>query len=309
MPAQDTKQIKEKIISFLKIRGPSLPVHIAKEIQMSMLFASAFLSELLSEKKLKLSNMRVGSSPLYLIQGQESRLENFSNFLNSKEKEAFALLKEKKFLKDSEQEPAIRVALRSIRDFAIPFKNQEEIHWRFFTIPEEEFKIENKILQPQTLIQEIETTSQTIIPEKEITKISQEISERSEPISKKEDLEIFDKPHKKTEKKKSKKPQKSKKDDKFFEKVKESLQKNSIEILGIEGFNKNELILKIKENNEEKTLLAFNKKKINETDIIKAFRKIPKDTKYSILSLGEPMKKISDLLESLKNLSEIKKME
>jgi len=34
-----------------KRRGPSLPVHIASETGLSMLFASAFLSELLSEKK------------------------------------------------------------------------------------------------------------------------------------------------------------------------------------------------------------------------------------------------------------------
>ena len=47
---KDTSEIKEKILSILKRRGPSLPVHIAKEIESSMLFTSAFLSELVSEK-------------------------------------------------------------------------------------------------------------------------------------------------------------------------------------------------------------------------------------------------------------------
>ena len=127
MPQQDTSKIKERIIETVKTKGPSLPVHIASEIQTSILFTSAFLSELLSEKQLKITHMRVGSSPVYFLPGQEPQIEKYSQHLKSREKDAFMLLKEKGNLKDDEQEPAIRVALRSIRDFAIPFKyNQVE---------------------------------------------------------------------------------------------------------------------------------------------------------------------------------------
>ena len=128
MPSQDTTELKEKIISIIKTRGPSLPAHISSQIGMSILFTSAFLSELLSEKKLKISDMKVGSSPLYFIPGQENMLENFSSSLKSKEKDAFMLLKDKKFLKDSAQEPAIRVALRAIKDFAIPIQKNNELY-------------------------------------------------------------------------------------------------------------------------------------------------------------------------------------
>ena len=103
---------------------------------MSILFTSAFLSELLAEKRIKISNMKVGSSPLHFISGQETRLENFSQHLKSREKDAYELLREKKFLKDSEQEPAIRVALRAIKDFAISFKKNNVIIWRYFTASE-----------------------------------------------------------------------------------------------------------------------------------------------------------------------------
>ena len=96
MPTQDTSKIKEKIIFTLRRRGPCLPVHIANEIQTSILFASAFLSELVSEKKIKMSYMKVGSSPIYFIPGQERHLERFSEHLKSKEKEAFLLLRERK---------------------------------------------------------------------------------------------------------------------------------------------------------------------------------------------------------------------
>ena len=130
MPTQDTSKIKEKIIFTLRRRGPCLPVHIANEIQTSILFASAFLSELVSEKKIKMSYMKVGSSPIYFIPGQEHLLERFSQHLKTKEKDAFELLKNHRFLIDSKQDPAIRVALRFIRDFAIPFKQNNEIVWR-----------------------------------------------------------------------------------------------------------------------------------------------------------------------------------
>ncbi|MFW5846517.1 MAG: hypothetical protein ACOCUU_00005, partial [Nanoarchaeota archaeon] len=144
MPQQDTTQIKEKILNFLERKGPSLPVHIAKEIEVSGLFASAFLSELISNKKVKISHMKIGNSPLYYIPGQENKLVELSDNLKGREREAYDLLFKERFLKDDEQSPPIRVALRSIRDFAIPFKdNSGDIYWRFFTTPEEDFKKQN----------------------------------------------------------------------------------------------------------------------------------------------------------------------
>ena len=134
----DALDIRDKIIFFIKTNGPSLPVHIAKYIESNMLFASAFLSELFAERRIKISDMKVGNSPLYFLEGQEHSLEKFSNHLKSKEKDAFMLLKEKKFLRDSEQAPAIRVALRAIKDFALPFKKNDEIFWRYHTVPEAE---------------------------------------------------------------------------------------------------------------------------------------------------------------------------
>lgn len=272
MPIQDTSQIKEKILSILGIRGPSLPIHIAKGIELSLLFSSAFLSELVSEKKVKMSHMRIGSSPIYFIPSQEYLLENFSQYLKSKEKEAFLILKEKKFLKDSELSPAIRVALREIKDFAIPFKlpDNEEIFWRYFTTLESEFKIE--------------------MPEKAI---AQE--------------QIIQKQKKKAKKAKVKKS--SQKNDKFFNKVKDFLSKNQIEIMDIEEINKGSLILKVKENEKEYLLVAYNKKRINEQEIMKAYKKsLQLNLSYKILSLGEPLKRLGELIEATKSLQNIEKI-
>lgn len=134
----NTEETRKKIIEILKSRGPSLPVHIASPLGLSSIFAGAFLAELVREKIIKISNMKVGGSPLYFLQGQEVSLEKFHPYLPGKEKEAFLLLKKHKISKDSKQEPAIRVALRNLRDFAMPFSQDNEVWWRFHSITERE---------------------------------------------------------------------------------------------------------------------------------------------------------------------------
>jgi len=292
---QDAQKIKERIIFLVEQKGPTLPVEIAKELNLSILFASVFLSELLSEKKLKISYLRVGNSPVYFISGQEIKLENFSEHLNSKEKEAFLLLKENKFLEDSKQEPAIRVALRSIKDFAFPFENNGTFFWRYLNIPESEFP--QKIVE-EKIVEEIDSNED----EKLETSV---ILEQSGELEESENLE-----DKKISVKKSVKKRKlQKQDDKFFNQVKNFLTEKSIEILSIEGASQKDLMLRIKQDNEEKLVVAYNKKRIGEIEIIKANKKaVELDLKYFVLSLGELPKKLQNLIEALGNLSGLEKL-
>ncbi len=296
MPS-DTTEIKEKIIQFIKQKGPSLPVHIAKEINTSTLFTSAFLSELLSEKKLKASHMRVGTSPVYFVPEHEAKLENFSKFLKSKEKESFELLKKEKFLKDSEQQPAIRVALREIKDFAIPFKNNEEIMWKYMVVPESEFLNPKKVEEKNIENQKIEVLST------EIKNIQAE--------NKQEDVEKELKKSEETKKiKKTKRIKTKKQNPKFFEKIKDFLKEKGIEILELIDFKKGEIILRVKEKGKEIILIAFDKKKISEGEIIKAYKKSNElGLDYIILSKSETSKKINELIKAIKKLHSIENLE
>lgn len=238
--------------------------------------------------------MRVGSSPLYLLQGQEFMLERFAFHLKSKEKDAYALLKEKKFLEDFEQEPAIRVALREIKDFAIPMKRNEKLVWKFFSVNEFDMPKEKgiKIKEEISKIEEI--------PIKKIEK--EENFEKT--------LDIFDKPKiKRTKKPKKGKRKSSQKDNTFFNKVKEFLSEKSLELIDIISFNKNEILIKIREENKEKILVAYNKKKISDLDIIKASKKILGfNLPYDIVCLEGPLKKVQDIITATKNLGSIEKL-
>jgi hypothetical protein len=290
MPTQDTSIIKNKIVNFLENNGPSLPIHISKNIDSSYLFTSAFLSELLYEKRIKTTTMKVGSSSVFYLPGQEASLEKFAQqFLKSKEKEAYELLHQIKFLEDSEQQPAIRVALRAIKDFAIPIEKDGRILWRYFTADEKELLIKKEIPKKE------EPKVETILkPEIKL--------EKNEPHKKKEKITKS----KLTEKKNTK----SNKDENFFNKIKEYLSKNNTEIEDIELFTKDSLILKIKKSGKASLLVAYNKKKIIEEDILKAHKKSQElGLEYSIFSFGEPSKKILNLIEASKRLSEIRKID
>lgn len=294
-------------------KGPSLPSTIAKEINMDMLFTSAFLSELLSEKKLKTSNLKVGSSCVYFIPGQETQLESFSHHMKDKEKEAYDLLKSRKILKDKNLEPAIRVALRKIRDFAVPFKNDEEIYWKYFTIDNSE--VENLF---SSAPKQSEKPSEPEIIKKESSEkpkdelgIFEEKEQRSQDNLEQENKKVEEKPKKKAVKKKAaRKKASNTKNEKFFNKVKEHLNNNSIEILDFEGFSKSDLKLKIKRSGQEYLLIAYNKKRITEKDILSAHKTAQeKNMKYIILSLGEPAKKIINFIDAVKDLQELDKID
>ena len=312
MVTQDTSQLKQKIISLIRFKGPSLPVHAAKETETTMLFASAFLSELISEKRLKVSKLKVGGSPLYFIPGQEPLLEKFTHHLNPKEKEAFILLKEKRILKDSDQHPAIRVALKEINDFAIPFKKDDEIYWKYLTTSDQEILSHNFVSIPKPIV---EVEKEVVeIKEEETDPLIREVKKQfGEEIPEKpfKEEEIPEKQIKKKAKKKAaKKKASQKKNDKFFNTVKEFLAKKSIEISDIEGFSKNDLTLRVNVEGKEKLLIAYNKKRITEEDIVKAHKKASEEKlEYIVLSLGEPLKKLNNFIEAIKNLSEIEKIE
>lgn len=211
MVSKDTTKIKEDILYFLKEKGPSLPVQISSFTRVDTLFISAFLSELLQNQQIKITTMKVGSSPVYYLSGDEAGLEKYSQYLKSKEKEAFELLKQNKFLEDNEQEPAIKVALRQIKDFAKPFENKEKIIWRYYLIPKEKYfeiqKTNEKKgeIEYNPIIEKPKEESEENISKKEdVNKIELQIIQKKEKIIEKKEEIPFKNPLAKKEESKQK---------------------------------------------------------------------------------------------------------
>jgi len=311
----DIQEKKNKILSILESGGPSIPVRISKAIAMDPVFASALLAELLSTKTIKMSNMKIGASPLYLIPGQEKRLEEHIEHLKSAEKDAYLKLKEKKLMADSEEEPATRVALRNLKDFAAPFKFKDKIMWRYTFAPQEEIQ---KMLEPQKEKGERESekkigeaTKDDNHKEREAPprpksvvaqlKISARSANSREPEERQESpkqIEPIFKENKKGE------PETVKQT--FLEEIESFLGKQESEIVTMEEVDKKKVIAKIKTKDQEAILFAFNKKRIDEQELVKCYRKAKADNlPYQIIIRGSLTKKMNETINACKKLLEV----
>ncbi len=129
---------QDEIISIIRQQGPLLPAKLAKAIGSNILIASAYLSNLVDEKKVRISNTKVGGSPVYYIEGQNSRLQEFASNLNEKDYKTFELLKQEKVLRDDVLDQLTRVSLRNIKDFAVPLQvikgNDKILFWKWYLI-------------------------------------------------------------------------------------------------------------------------------------------------------------------------------
>jgi hypothetical protein len=136
---------QDKIINFIKTAGPTLPAKVAKNIGTEIFIASAHLSFLASQGKIMISKLKIGGSPLYYLQGQESQLYPFAaGNINPKELIVLDRLKEEKVLREAELDLLAKVALRSLKDFATPLhvtvKGRRELFWRWHLLGPEQTK-------------------------------------------------------------------------------------------------------------------------------------------------------------------------
>lgn len=317
-------ETRERIVEFVKIKGPILPVQISKEIGTNILMASAHLAELTASQRLKISTIKVGGSPLYYLPGQESMLQKFIGNMNDKEKKAFDLLQQSKVLRDSEQEPVIRVALREIKDFAIPLNvthdGSREVFWKWYLAPNDEAEriikskldilekpVEKRIeekkpeVQKQIMKEKIEPVQKQTVKEK--------IEQRAEPVQKQAAKE---KTEAKTEvlQKESKKYKPREKDDIFLKDIMKFFERNKINIISSEIIKKNlelDFIVEIPSvvGNLQYYCKARNKKKISDSDLSNAYVKGQlKRLPVIVLAPGELSTKANEMIgKELSNLT------
>ena len=289
---------RDKILEIVKAKGPVLPVQISKEIGSNILMASAHLAELTASNRLKISTIKVGGSPLYYLPGQEPILQKFTSNMNDKEKKAFDLLNQEKILRDAEQEPVIRVALREIKDFAFPLNvthnNNKEIFWKWYLTPNEE---------AEGIIKERLNILEKPI-ERKIEKVQkQEIREKIEE----KPIEAIKKEAKPKEIKKYKPRDK---EDAFLKDIMKFFEKNKINVISSEIIKKSleiDFIVELPSvvGNLQYYCKARNKKKISDSDLSNAyvkgqFKKLP----VIVLSPGELSSKAQEILaKELNNIT------
>lgn len=318
-------ELKERVFDYVNMHGPILPGVIAKEFHSTNIFISALLSELVTNKRVKLSRAKIGGSPLYYCKDQEAKLVDLlRGGLGQKPREALDILKEKKVLRDRDCLPFERVALRELEDFAIPVKlvinDTEEIFWKWYLLPDQEAKelIEHsleRIYSPKKEEQALVEVSKVLGTETDFAKISEESKS----------LEV-QKPVEKEKKKKKKFLQEVLVDKGKKEKAIEEDKDNSFESLIIQYLKKKEIkildkvvIAKNKEMNFTVQIptpvgelcyfvKARHKKSLSEGDLLLAFtegQNVKLPTLY--LSTGESTKKAKEYMaKNLKGMNFIR---
>jgi len=297
---------KEVVLNLVKSKGPLIPINITKELGGNTLFVGAILSELSSTKQVFISTIKIGGSPLYYVSGQEEKLQNFSNYLNEKDKRTYDLLQEKKVLRNNDQSPLVQVSLNSLRDFAkqliIRINGVEETYFKWYLISDE--------VAYEYIKKDLGIVSQQ---KESVSKITPEIKEESDSKIKPEKKEesscevLQDLEKKVQEPKKENDENKVKKIDDFLETVKSFFEENSYEILktNIEKKNREmffELLIPFNLGNVKFYCKALKKSKINDSDISKIFvqgniHKLPILFLYS----GEITKKGKEILNTFTN--------
>jgi len=302
---------REAVLNFVRTSGPVLPVQLSKHLNTNILFASAMLSELVANKKLKITTASIGGSPLYYLDGQESLMDTrLATSLGGREKQAYELIKENKVMREINLEPWERVAIKSLKDFVRPIsvliQGNNEIFWKFHLVNDEEAKnkiteiMNNVYEEPKHVVQELKEITnnastlvqENIIEEKiieDIKPITQETLQKDDIIKEavknlREELLKEIKPETKSiieekpvkVKEELKISEAKKPEGKFYEQILELLNGNNAEIIKEELVKKEkeiDFIINLKTNfgKLKYYVKAKNKPTINDADISLAY--------------------------------------
>jgi len=135
------QEIEDKILGYIRENGPSLPVSISKEIDRSILMASAILSGMVNERKLLSTRQKIGSSNQYYLPEQEEQVkQGLVKSMDDIEESAFKELKTMQIFRDDKLTPRQRVFVRKFRDFFNPTDNQGQVIWSYYTVQKDELE-------------------------------------------------------------------------------------------------------------------------------------------------------------------------
>ena len=234
---------KSNVLEIIRKKGPVIPRDIMRELGGDTFLIGAVLSQLKSSNKIRVSNTKIGGSPVYYLPEQKDKLKELYKHLKNKEKEAYDLLKEKGILQDSKLEPAIRVALRNIKDFAKPvevkIKGEKILFWKWFMLSNKE--AEQKIRE--IFSKNKPKTNQP--QERETKKEEQKTLEEKENDQDENEKESKEKEKRQETTKKS--SEEVDEDDEFYNQVKNFFDKNDVEITNQNIVRKNrEIKMEIK---------------------------------------------------------------
>ena len=150
---------KEQVLAVVKMKGLVVPSDLVKEFHADTFIMGAVLSDLVHDKKVGVTTVKMGGSPVYYAFENKEKLVDLYKYLHEKDKTTFQLLKEKKVLSDIDQTPLVRVSLRTIKDYSKPIEvtvaSQTKLFWKWYLATEQDVQEGLRALfsqQPQQVV-------------------------------------------------------------------------------------------------------------------------------------------------------------
>lgn len=189
---------KEQVLQAVKMKGLVVPSDITREFHTDTFIIGAVLSDLVHDKKLLVSTVKKGGSPVYYSPEHKERLLDLYKYLNEKDRQTFEMLKKEKVVSDAEQIPLIRVSLRNLKDYAKPIEvtvnGKTSLFWKWYLATEQEIHellhthLSEQQIQPQQTVlqkaiekQPLQQVEKQVHPKiKEASKITKDIKEEHE---------------------------------------------------------------------------------------------------------------------------------
>lgn len=133
---------KNQVLEVVRVKGYVVPSDLTHEFRADTFVIGAVLSDLVHDKKLGITSVKIGGSPAYYALEQKEKLQDLFKYLNEKDRGTFELLRQQKVLADNEQSPLFRVSLRTIKDYAKPIEvtanGQTYLFWKWYLASEQE---------------------------------------------------------------------------------------------------------------------------------------------------------------------------
>ncbi len=133
---------KNQVLEVVRTKGYVVPSDLTKQFHADTFVMGAVLSDLVHDKKLGVSSVKIGGSPAYYALEQKEKLQDLFKYLHEKDRGTFELLRQQKVILDTEQSPLFRVSLRTIKDYAKPIEvtanGQTYLFWKWYLATEQE---------------------------------------------------------------------------------------------------------------------------------------------------------------------------
>ncbi|MEK6920879.1 MAG: hypothetical protein AABX82_03270, partial [Nanoarchaeota archaeon] len=133
---------KQQVLSVVRMKGLVVPADLVREFHADTFIMGAVLSDLVHDKTIGITTVKIGGSPVYYPVENKEKLVDLYKYLNEKDKSTYVLLRDTKILLDTEQSPLVRFSLRNIKDYAKPIEvtaaGETKLFWKWYLATEQE---------------------------------------------------------------------------------------------------------------------------------------------------------------------------